>query len=53
VLHHLGNGVCAWLVIVHFAPVLEARGGLEEQQRGAGGGSPPTSPGDGHVKKIP
>jgi glycosylphosphatidylinositol deacylase len=53
VLHHLVNGVCAWLVIVHFAPVLKARGGLEEQQRGAGGGSPPTPPGDGHVKKIP
>jgi glycosylphosphatidylinositol deacylase len=53
VLHHLVNGVCAWLVIVHFAPVLKARSGLEEQQRGAGGGSPPTPPGDGHVKKIP
>jgi glycosylphosphatidylinositol deacylase len=56
VLHHLVNGVCAWLVVVHFAPVLMARSGLEEQQRGSGGGgggSPPTPPGDGHVKKIP
>jgi glycosylphosphatidylinositol deacylase len=56
VLHHLVNGVCAWLVVVHFAPVLMARSGLEEQQRGAGGGgggAPPTPPGDGHVKKIP
>lgn len=54
VLHHLVNGVCAWLVLVHFAPLLRGKGGLESQQRGAGGGgSPPTPPGDGHGKKIP
>ena len=52
VLHHLVNGVCAWLVIVHFAPLLMKRGGFEGQQRGVGG-NPPTPPGDGHVKKIP
>ncbi|KAI4723193.1 PGAP1-domain-containing protein [Aureobasidium sp. EXF-10727] len=52
VLHHLVNWSCAWLVIVHFAPVVMRRGALGEQQRG-GGSSPPTPPGDGHVKKIP
>ncbi|THX83273.1 PGAP1-domain-containing protein [Aureobasidium pullulans] len=53
VLHHLVNSVCAWLVIVHFAPVLRKRGsGMEAEQRGAGS-PPPGPPQDGHVKKIP
>lgn len=53
VLHHLVNGFAAWLVVVHFAPLLRRRSGLEEQQRGASGANPPSPPGDGHVKKMP
>ncbi|KAI5243439.1 PGAP1-domain-containing protein [Aureobasidium subglaciale] len=53
VLHHLVNWMAAWFVIVHFAPVLMRRGGLGDEQRGAGSPAPPTPPGDGHMKKIP
>jgi glycosylphosphatidylinositol deacylase len=61
VLHHLVNGICAWLVIVHFTPVVLGRrrsgggggvdrddvvGSIRERSSGVSGGGGGNSPAD-------
>ena len=49
-LHHLVNGLCAWLVAVHFSGSQFSLDGLGKMMEGEDGGD---KPGEQHVKKRP
>ena len=49
-LHHLVNGVCAWLVAVHFSGSQVSLDGLGKMMEGGDEGD---KPGEQHVKKRP